>query len=229
VTKATPSRSAALARHHDVSNDEVLHAVCPIVATPRSDRRSQVRHMARSAVRSRTGRSPRRHAQRPLALDATFVAPRDRGRREIAARVFTSLFETALAHDRSSPEIRVPHEDRGMDYLKFNRRAPDWALRGVAAVQANAGARVALTNMGLTPIRATGSRTRSPVGRSRGRLGPCRRGHEPALGCVRVGRVPALAREGAREAGRSRRRWPSRRRADAPLLRSPDAAGAGGG
>jgi carbon-monoxide dehydrogenase medium subunit len=92
-----------------------------------------------------------------LALDATFVAHGPGGRREIAATgFFTSLFETALAHDEVLTEIRVPATTGGWSYLKFNRRAQDWALVGVAAVQANGVARVALTNMGLTPIRATG-------------------------------------------------------------------------
>ena len=42
----------------------------------------------------------------------------------------------------------------GWAYLKFNRRAQDWATVGVAAVAANGGAKVALVSMGLTPLRA---------------------------------------------------------------------------
>jgi carbon-monoxide dehydrogenase medium subunit len=38
--------------------------------------------------------------------------------------------------------------------VKFNRRAQDWATVAVAAVAGNGGARVALTNMGATPLRA---------------------------------------------------------------------------
>jgi aerobic carbon-monoxide dehydrogenase medium subunit len=59
-------------------------------------------------------------------------------------------------------EIRVPTLDpkaHGWAYLKFNRRAQDWAIVGVAAVVERkdggiANARVGLTNMGATPLRA---------------------------------------------------------------------------
>jgi carbon-monoxide dehydrogenase medium subunit len=91
-----------------------------------------------------------------LALDATFVAQGPNGTRQIAAGdLFTSLFETALAPNEVLTEIRVPKsKDRGWSYLKFNRRAQDWAIVGVAALD-GASPAVALTNMGLTPIRAT--------------------------------------------------------------------------
>ncbi len=47
----------------------------------------------------------------------------------------------------------------GWSYLKFNRRAQDWAIVGVAAVveRSNGGiarAAIGLTNMGATPLRA---------------------------------------------------------------------------
>ena len=42
----------------------------------------------------------------------------------------------------------------GWAFVKFNRRAQDWALVGVSAVRRNGGVNVALTNMGLTPLRA---------------------------------------------------------------------------
>ncbi len=54
-------------------------------------------------------------------------------------------------------EVRVPAtRSAGWSYIKFHRRAQDWALVGVAAVQKNGGAHVALTNMGEKPIRAVG-------------------------------------------------------------------------
>jgi carbon-monoxide dehydrogenase medium subunit len=53
-------------------------------------------------------------------------------------------------------EVRVPKLDgAGWSYQKFNRRAQDWATVGVAAVRENGGGRIALTNMGSTPLRAT--------------------------------------------------------------------------
>ena len=50
----------------------------------------------------------------------------------------------------------MPKTAGGWSFLKFNRRAQDWALVGVSAVAANGGVRVGLTNMGLTPLRAAG-------------------------------------------------------------------------
>jgi carbon-monoxide dehydrogenase medium subunit len=58
-------------------------------------------------------------------------------------------------------EIRIPKLDAwtGWSYLKFTRRAQDWATVGVAAlVRRDNGdvddARITLTNMGPTPLRA---------------------------------------------------------------------------
>jgi carbon-monoxide dehydrogenase medium subunit len=51
-------------------------------------------------------------------------------------------------------EIRVPKvADAGWSFQKFNRRAQDWAIVGVAAVL-NGHAGIALINMGSTPLRA---------------------------------------------------------------------------
>jgi aerobic carbon-monoxide dehydrogenase medium subunit len=85
------------------------------------------------------------------------------GERTIAAAdFFTGLFETALGPDEMLTEVRVPKLEagQGWSYEKFNRRAIDWAIVGVAAfVDREDGgvgsARIALTNMGATPLRAT--------------------------------------------------------------------------
>ncbi|MGZ4138109.1 MAG: xanthine dehydrogenase family protein subunit M, partial [Actinomycetota bacterium] len=46
---------------------------------------------------------------------------------------------------------------RGWSYLKFHRRAQDWAVVGVAALAGDGSPpTVALTNMGERPLRATG-------------------------------------------------------------------------
>jgi aerobic carbon-monoxide dehydrogenase medium subunit len=46
---------------------------------------------------------------------------------------------------------------RGWSYMKFNRRAQDWALVGVAALASNgAPAAVTLTNMADRPMHAAG-------------------------------------------------------------------------
>ena len=73
-----------------------------------------------------------------------------------AGDFFQGLFQADLAANEVLTEIRVPKTSGGWSYLKFNRRAIDWAMVGVAAVQQNGSAAVALTNMGETPLRAAG-------------------------------------------------------------------------
>ena len=79
-----------------------------------------------------------------------------------AADFFRGVFETRVGPGEMLTEIRVPKLGgwTGWSYLKFNRRAQDWATVGVAAlVRRDNGcvgeARIALTNMGATPLRAT--------------------------------------------------------------------------
>ena len=91
-----------------------------------------------------------------LALDAELVVRGPEGERTIpAADFFVGFFETALGPQDVLTEIRVPKvAGGGWAYEKFTRRAQDWATVAVAAVRSNGTARVALTNMGMTPIRA---------------------------------------------------------------------------
>lgn len=93
-----------------------------------------------------------------IATGATFrVSGAGGATRDVAAAdFFKGLFTPDLAANELLTEVRVPKTSGGWAYLKFNRRAIDWALVGVAAVQQNGSAAVALTNMGETPIRAVG-------------------------------------------------------------------------
>ena len=77
------------------------------------------------------------------------------GEREIPSREFyLGFLESALAPDELMTEIRVPKvAGAGWSYQKFNRRAQDWAIVGVAAVR-NSTTGIALVNMGSTPLRA---------------------------------------------------------------------------
>ena len=90
-----------------------------------------------------------------LALGGTLVAQGPNGRREIpAVDFFRGFLETALAVDEMLVEIRVPKvAGAGWSFQKFNRRAQDWAIVGVAAV-VNGATGIALVNMGSTPLRA---------------------------------------------------------------------------
>ena len=92
-----------------------------------------------------------------LALGGTLVAQGPSGTRTIAASdFFLGFLETALAPDEVLIEIRLPKmQGAGWSFQKFNRRAQDWAIVGVAAVGAGAGGGIALVNMASTPVRAT--------------------------------------------------------------------------
>ncbi len=91
-----------------------------------------------------------------LALEATLVARGPAGERTIpAGEFFRSIFESALAPDEVLTEVRVPKAaGRRWAFAKFNRRAQDWAIVGVAAQQVDGAANVALVHMGSTPVRA---------------------------------------------------------------------------
>ena len=97
-----------------------------------------------------------------LALDAQFVIVGPSGARTVAAgEFFQDLFTTAIGEGEILTEVRVPkHTGWGAHYEKFTRIAQQWSIVGVAAtVLVDGGtigqARVALTNMGSVPIRAT--------------------------------------------------------------------------
>jgi carbon-monoxide dehydrogenase medium subunit len=97
-----------------------------------------------------------------LALDASFVIVGPGGSRTVpASDFFQDLFTTAIGEDEILTEVHVPkHTGWGAHYEKFSRVAQQWAIVGVAAtVRVENGtiaeARVALTNMGSVPIRAS--------------------------------------------------------------------------
>jgi aerobic carbon-monoxide dehydrogenase medium subunit len=148
----------ALTRHHDLANAEALQQGCPIVAHAAGQIGDpQVRHMGTIGGSVAHGDPAGDLPTVLLALDAEFVAQGPGGTRSIASgEFFTSLFETALNPDEVLTEIRVPKTTAGWSFLKFQRRAQDWAIVGVSAVRSNGGVHIGLTNMGLTPLRATG-------------------------------------------------------------------------
>jgi aerobic carbon-monoxide dehydrogenase medium subunit len=148
----------ALTRHHDIETSAVLAEHVPLLAHAAS-------HVGDPQVRHRgTIGGSIAHADpasdlpaTTLALGATYVAQCPNGPREIPAADFYEGFLTcSLAADELLTEIRVPKMNgAGWGFQKFNRRAQDWAIVGVAAWRRNGDAGVALVNMGATPILAT--------------------------------------------------------------------------
>ena len=148
----------ALTRHHDVANDGALKESCGLVAhTAGLIGDPQVRHRGTIGGSVAHGDPASDMPTVLLALDAELVVRGPGGERTVAAAdFFQSLFQTALGEQDVLTEIRVPKLDgAGWAYEKFSRRAQDWATVGVAAVRQNGSARVALTNMGSTPVRAS--------------------------------------------------------------------------
>ena len=97
-----------------------------------------------------------------LALDCELVIVGSGGERTVAAQdFFRDLFETAVEDGELLKAIRVPkHTGWGAHYEKFVRVAHQWSIVAVGAtVRVDAGsiaeAKVGLTNMGSTPLRAT--------------------------------------------------------------------------
>ncbi len=148
----------ALTRHMDVENSAVLKEHAPLLAHAAS-------HVGDPQVRHRgTIGGSIAHADpasdlpaTTLALGATYVVQGPKGTREIAAGDFYKGFlESDLAADEMLTEIRVPKMNgAGWSFQKFNRRAQDWAIVGVAAWRRGNDSGVALVNMGQTPILAS--------------------------------------------------------------------------
>ena len=147
----------AMTRHMDVEKSSVLAQHVPLLAHAAG-------HVGDPQVRHRgTIGGSIAHADpasdlpaTTLALGATYVVQGPNGQREIAAKDFYKGFlESALAPDELLVEIRVPKTTGGWSFQKFNRRAQDWAIVGVAAWKNGKDSGVALVNMGSTPILAT--------------------------------------------------------------------------
>ena len=158
----------AMTTHHDVMRDALVLAHCGLVAEATAT-------VADPAVRHRgTFGGALAHADPAgdlpavaLALGAEMVVAGPGGRRTVpAAEFFVDYLQTALEPDEVLVEVRVPKLGAGWGYRyeKFHRVAQSWAIVGVAAAVHRSDdtiteARVGLTNMGSTPVRATGVET----------------------------------------------------------------------
>jgi aerobic carbon-monoxide dehydrogenase medium subunit len=156
----------ALTTHHDVIADPLVRRHAGLLAAAAAT-------VADPAIRHRgTLGGSLAHADPggdlpavALALDAELVAAGPGGRRSIPAReFFVDFLQSALRPDELLVEVRVPKTGEsdgwGFHYEKFSRVAQAWAMVGVAALVRRedghiAQARIGLTNMGPTPLRAS--------------------------------------------------------------------------
>lgn len=152
----------AMTTHHDVMHDELVRRHAGLLAEATGT-------VADPAVRHRgTFGGSLAHADPAgdlpavaVAMGAEMVVAGRSGRRTVpASEFFVDYLQTAVQPDELLVEVRLPKmEGWGFRYEKFHRVAQSWAIVGVAAAvkRSNgsiAEARVALTNMGPTPVRA---------------------------------------------------------------------------
>ena len=203
----------ALTRHQDVEISDVLRT-----AGARSWPTSPARWATRRSATGAPSEDRSRTATRPRTCPAACWpwAPPSGGRAPAASGPFppptssSGFLETALQPDELLTEIRVPKMDgAGWSFQKFNRRAQDWAIVGVAAVAATARPGIGPGQHGLGA--AAGDRGRGGAGRR----GVGRRGGRPRRRRARPARrtstpAPSTAATWRRSwcAGPSRRRWP---------------------
>lgn len=145
----------ALTRHRDLEVSEVARTYAPLLAHVAGQVGDpQVRHRGTIGGSIAHGDPASDLPAAVLALGGTLVVQGRSGRREVAAdQFFRGFLETDLGPDEMLTEVRVPKATAGWSFHKFNRRAQDWAIVGVAAVVGDVS-RVALVNMGPTPLRA---------------------------------------------------------------------------
>jgi carbon-monoxide dehydrogenase medium subunit len=155
----------ALTRHRTLETDALVQEHCPIVAHAAGligDQ--QVRHRGTIGGSLAHGDPASDLPAVMLAVGAELTIVGPEGERTVtAADFFRGVFETAVGPGELLTEVRIPKlgGSSGWSYLKFTRRAQDWATVGVAAIvrhdngAAVTEARLALTNMGATPLRAT--------------------------------------------------------------------------
>ena len=159
----------ALAKHRSIETSDLLIAQCPMLAHVASKVGDpQVRH--RGTIGGSLAHSDPASdlPAAVLALGGSLIVQGPNGQREIAATdFFTGYFESALAEDEMLTEVKVPKSPgTNWNYQKFNRRAQDWAIVGVAAAQVDGAMQVSLVNMGSTPLRATAVETALASGAS---------------------------------------------------------------
>lgn len=153
----------AMTTHHDVLTNDLVKEHAAIVhhaVTELAD--AQIRHRGTFGGALAHADPAGDMGAPALALGAEFVIAGSEGTRTVpASEFFVDLFETAIGEDEILTEVRIPkHTGWGAAYEKFVRIKHQWPIVAVAAtVRVEGGtiaeARVGLTNMGNTPLRAT--------------------------------------------------------------------------
>ncbi len=154
----------ALTRHRDVYNNELVQEHCGIIGhTAGLLGDPSVQHRGTLGGTLAHGDPAGDMPAVISALEGTLVIQGPNGERTVSASdFFQDYLFTDLEPDEVVKEVRVPKlgPNTGWSYMKFSRRSQDWAIVGVAAVVEKSNgnidsARIGLTSMGSTPIRAS--------------------------------------------------------------------------
>lgn len=153
----------AMTTHHDVRTSDLVREHAAIITHAVSELADeQIRHRGTFGGALAHADPAGDMGAPALALGAEFTIAGSGGTRTVpASEFFVGLFETAIGEDEILTEIRIPkHTGWGAHYEKFVRVKHQWPIVAVAAtVRVDGGtiaeARVGLTNMGNTPLRAT--------------------------------------------------------------------------
>jgi carbon-monoxide dehydrogenase medium subunit len=154
----------AMTAYHDVIRDDLVKQHVTLLAqATETVADSQVRHRGTLGGSLAHADPAGDLGAVALALDAELVIAGADGTRTVpASEFFVDYFTTAIGEGEILTEIRFPkYTGWGSHYEKFNRTAQAWSMVAIAAaIRVEGGtiaeARVGLTNMGTTPIRATG-------------------------------------------------------------------------
>ncbi len=153
----------AMTTHHDVMRDPLVTQYAPLIAqATETVADPQVRHRGTFGGALAHADPAGDLGAVALALGAEFSISGPSGERRVpAGEFFLDYLTTAVQPDEILTAIRVPKLGDGWSshYEKFNRVAQAWSIVAVAALvkRSNgsiAEARVGLTNMGSTPLRA---------------------------------------------------------------------------
>jgi aerobic carbon-monoxide dehydrogenase medium subunit len=157
-------RIGAMTREDDLDRSALIQQKYPLLAdTARMIADPVVRNWATLGGNLAHADPANDHPATMLAYGAQVVATGPGGMREIPiTQFFTGPFTSALAHAEILTEIRIPIRQAGEGgaYLKIERKVGDYATVAVAAQIRLEGSKCAyagigLTNVGLTPIKAT--------------------------------------------------------------------------
>lgn len=161
-------RIGALVCHHELASSPLVRAEVPVLATAASSVGDpQVRNRGTLGGSLAHGDGASDLPAVALALGATLVSRSPRGQREIPIDdFFHGFLETALEPDEMLVEVRVPKPDGPGSFVKFRRRAQDWAMVGVTTAVLDGRTRIALINMGSVPVRASASEEALAAGSS---------------------------------------------------------------